>query len=205
MKKVLLIGAVLISSLGAAQSRLTIAEYVANLPPDLVYGSISLKGYLGDLKKSGKVETRGGQNDIPWLSVANKDLANDYLDITITGGDLSYYAYGAWRSSSSKNVMIGGVYGGSPIQGFDYRLEFIDTADGKTFDLVTEKIMPVKAIKAVFSACKQNFENAIYKIPQRGTSIAISSRVDGQKTGMAYNLDWNSKARTFVLGKGTCK
>jgi hypothetical protein len=172
----------------------------------LVYGAADLKQYLGDLKKSGTVKTKGGENDIPWGATANKDLANDYLDITLQGGDTTYWAFAAWRSSSSKNVLIGSVYGSSPRGGFDYGLDFFDTTNGKTFDLVTSKVLPLAAIKAVFVRCKQNLENALYKIPQRGTSITLSSRTaDGTKTSMAYSLNWNSKTRTFVLGKGKCQ
>jgi hypothetical protein len=197
MKKFLICG-LLVSSLGFAQSRLTIADYVLAMPNDLrLVDAPELKTWLGNSKVSETVQ-RGCANVV-------KDLQNDYLRLVYGGcsegsGDSNMYAFAAWRSSDSKTVTIGAqsfyqedLFGASPT--------FSRTTDGKKFSDVTNKILPIAALKAALSKCKVSFNEVRYRIPQRGTSIAVKAQ---NNATLGYSLDWNNKSNLFVLGKGKC-
>jgi hypothetical protein len=199
MKKIMLIGAVLISSLGLAQSRLTIADYVLAMPSELrLVDHPELKTWIGNTKISENVQ-RGCAKVI-------KDVKNDYLSLFYGGcsagsGDGNAYAFAAWRSTNSANVLVGASYGYDEDL-FGSQLVFSSTTDGKKFINVTTKVLPLADLKNWFSKCKKEFSSLQYKIPQVGTSILVRDyNNDREKT---YNLNWNSKTQVFVLEKGEC-
>ncbi len=196
MKKAFLLFGVLVSSFGVAQSRLTVADYVLAMPNDLrLVENPELKTWIGNPKISEKLQ-RG-------CATVNKNLQNDYLSLVFGGcepgsGDLNVYALAVWRSVSSKTVFIGAQYGYST-DFFASSLVFSSTTDGQKFRDVTNKILPMTALKNTFSKCKISFNEARYKIPQRGTSILVKG-----SENLEYSLDWNNKTNIFVLGKGKC-
>jgi hypothetical protein len=198
MKKILFLSALFVSSLGFAQSRQTIADYVLAMPNDLrLVDHPQLKTWLGNTKTSENVQ-RG-------CAKVEKDLTNDYLSLTFGGceagsGDLNIFAFAAWRSSGSAAVTVGAqtvydttMFGALP--------KFSRTTDGKKFTDVTDKTLPLTALKAAFAKCKVDFEDASFQIPKRGTSIAVKAQ---NNATLGYGLDWNNKSNLFVLGKGKC-
>jgi hypothetical protein len=198
MKKILLTGIALVSSLGFAQSRLTVADYVLAMPNELrlVAETTRLKTWIGDTKKS--EEKSSG------CAVVNKDLKNDYMEIAYGGceagsGDMDYFSFAVWRNSSSQNVVIGALNYVSDSR-FGNRLVLSKTTNGKQFVDVTSKILPMLALQNLFKQCKADINNIGYKIPKSGTSLSITE-LNGT---LAYTVDWNNKTQVFVLGKGKC-
>ena len=100
-------GAVLVSSLGFAQSRLTIADYVLAMPKTMTRISFpqvsQLPLLIGDTKKSEIRRIKCG--------FVEKNLKVDYLAIEYCeNGGLKSHLYAIWRSPNQPIVTIGSIY-----------------------------------------------------------------------------------------------
>lgn len=197
MKKVLLTGIALVLSLGLAQSRLTVADYVLAMPSELRLVDSRTKTWIGDTKKS-EVRTNG-------CATVSKDLKNDYMEIAYGGceegsGDMDYFSFAVWRSPTNNAVVIGALNYVDQDSKFGNRLVFSKTTNGKQFVDETSKILPTNSLQNLFKQCKADINNIGYKIPKSGTSLGITE-LNGT---LKYTLDWNNKTQVFVLGKGKC-
>ncbi len=205
MKKTFLLFAVLVSSFGLAQSRLTVADYVLAMPSGMHRIAEDtpsrIRAWIGDTKKS---ETR--IND---CAKVTKDIKNDYMDLEYGGcsagsGDANSHSYGVWRTPNSQMILIGSVfyYGwGGGTDHFGVQLQMVRTSNGKTFTDVSNQVLPISDLKKITAKCKIGMANLGFTIPRKGTSIRMRSFLN---SSFEYSLDWNNKTQKFTLSKGKC-
>jgi hypothetical protein len=206
MKKLLILTAVLASSLVAAQNSFNLAELIqTKASTEFLFTGIDipeLQKIMGDTSKSDTQKYAIEREGFTMKYVVTKDIQKNF--VTLFESTMTYYVtWSAWNTS--QGWMIGTVTSAQKASlGRGNDLEFVSVDSKK----MIRTVLDLDTIYAFTNGkCKVPKENTVFKLEPGSDTIKISGfdiYLSGKKYGLKAEL--NRKDTKFVLNKnGTCK